>query len=244
MGSSDKSYLITSRQLKKIGHSVLEDVIGPRASLFIYVLEWLIGIAILIFVILIFAWMIPVHKDTNSILELTKVIDENTDDPGTDADCDDNNQCTKDECQFGRCDHYNLKNGAPCETPCFGGETSCQNGQCHGSCPDPNNCNNAGDCPDIAKAGGGNLDKRCDDQKCVWTITDVPPVLQGTCSHGNHGQNDLFSDKCRSCVANNEPLRNCLSIHAFCPVVAPNNNLDDLNCVFHFDCSHFAKLII
>ena len=245
MGAKNKDpLLVSAKSLRSIGAGILEKRFGPTGAFLIYVLMVILLLAILVIVAINLAWIKPTHRNSDEIVEIVRTIDENTDDPGTDINCSDFNPCTKDECRFGACDHRPFKNDHPCETPCFGGETSCQNGQCLGSCPDPNNCQNDGQCPDIAKIGGGNFDKECKDQKCLWKITDVPPVLQGTCSHGNHGQDDLFSDACRACVSKQEPLRNCLSIHTFCPVVAPNNNLEDLNCIFHFNCSHYDKLII
>ena len=204
--SSGKTHLISAKSLRKISSNALEKVVGDKPSLVIYILKCLVLLGILGIVIAMLLMLIPTRDWTYKTLLLARTIDENTDDPGTDPDCDDFDQCTKDECHFGRCQSFRFKNGVPCNTTCFEGETTCQNGQCVGGCP--GTCVNAGNCPDIAKAGGGNLDKECDNQKCIWTITDIPPVLQGTCSHGNHGEDALFSDKCRSCIANNEPLRN------------------------------------
>ncbi len=212
------------------GGSAVENIIGPNGVALLELLKWAILIAILVLVILSFIW----DQDTHNLVK----------DPGTDSKCDDQNQCTKDEFNFGRCENFKLQNGESCESQCFTGETSCQNGQCVGGCP--GSCSIANDCPNIKKTGGGFLNKKCERQGCFYTADDgSPPFLQGTCSQGVVTGSIVINKWCRSCIDPTETFRDCVDIHAFCPVILPNQQgPGEIVCNFYFNCTNFEKLLI
>ena len=155
----------------------------------------------------------------------------------TAADCDDGNSCTLDTLLQRACENRPLPNGEVCTDLCLVGDGVCLSGQCTGVCV--GNCINTADCPDIAKAPAGVLDKNCLFGACFYTnFSPPPPFFQAT------SETESFNKICKGSLSPLEPFRDCLDIHPIAPAVLPTEQINLLQCEYTFACAEVQKPIV
>ena len=151
-----------------------------------------------------------------------------------DAACDDRNPCTMNFYRFEGCHYLPSKNYVECNDSCLvGGAGICHVGQCTGECV--GTCADAEECPVIMHNNGSPLDKECIDGGCVYRNFDPPPPFLLSAANGEQ----LGGKLCRACLHPDEPLRDCLEVQPFFPVVNPDNRLDEILCIYDFRCVEY-----
>ncbi len=155
-----------------------------------------------------------------------------------DVACDDGNPCRMNFYRFEGCHYLPSKNYLECNDSCLvNGVGMCHVGQCTGECI--GNCLSANQCPDVLHEDNSPLDKLCIKGGCVYRNFDPPPPILLSAGSAD----GLGVGLCRACLHPNEPLRDCLDVEAFFPVINPDNQLDEILCLYHFRCVEYRMTL-
>ena len=164
--------------------------------------------------------------------------------------CDDGNPCTDDICVLDGCQFLPKCTSVQCTNVCFhdpdehrcsGVDGQCVGYHCNGA------CDNSGDCPQIARAGGGNLQRICGAGVCLYrdqailppflpaVIFGLPLFQEGSCN------TRLMRDLCMRSIDPIDQHGSCLIADPRCTIISndPIQNPQrtfDLKCIYYFDC--------